>query len=167
MIANLDTERSRLTYAFLFERFAVTVKQWIEHAPGGDERGARVEIQRLEAHPTGSQYATVPLALTEPVWRADLFTLISGAPGNFDSAHYHPHFDGLEPSERYWADDLPGDPVAWLSTQLTDHLDALLLAGGAQDLAGGPEADDVRAAVPDILDRVRRCMSPTPLSSPE
>ena len=165
MISNRDTERSRLTYAFLFERYAVTVKQWIEHTPDGDERGARVEIQRLETHPTGSQYASVPLALTHPVWRADLFTLISGAPGNFDRAHYHPVFDGVEPSDRQWADDLPSDPFGWLRTQLSSQLDAVLVAGGAPDLAGGPEAADVRAAIPDILDRVRRCMSPAPLTS--
>lgn len=164
MISNLDTRHSQLTDAFLFERFAVTIRQWIGYSPGGDERGSRVEIERLEPDPAGSQHAGVPLARTDPVWWADLFTLISGAPGNFDSAHYHPNFCGLEPSDRHWADTLTADRVAWLSGQLTERLNEILVTGGAPDLAGGPEVPDAKATVPDILERVRRCMSPAPLT---
>jgi hypothetical protein len=147
-----------VTYAFLFGRLAVTVKQWVQHADDGDEHGARVEIQRLEQHPIGSEFAAVPLSLTNPVWRADLFTFEPGAPGNHDRAHFHPAFDGYEPSDRCWDEDLQSDPIGWLQTQLGDRFADVLAAGGAAELATGPEASDVLTALPQILDAARRCL---------
>jgi hypothetical protein len=157
------SERGRVTYAFLFERIAVTVKRWVQHAPDGDERGARVEIQRLEWSPIGSEFAAVPVSLKDPLWRADLFTFVPGAPGNHERAHFHPIFDGYEPSDRptdrSWDPDLTADPIAWLETQLGDKFGDVLIAGGASDLAVGQEAADVLAVLPQILDSARRCLA--------
>jgi hypothetical protein len=153
------SERGRVIYAFLCGRLAVTVKQWVQHAEDGDEHGARVEIQRLEQRPIGSEFAAVPLSFTDPVWRADLFTFEPGEPGNHDRAHFHPTFDGYEPSDRSWDVDLQSDPIGWLQTQLGDKFADVLAVGGAADLAGGPETADVRSALPHIVEAARRCLA--------
>ena len=149
------SERGRVTYAFLFERLAVTVRRWVEHGPDGPEQGARIEIQRLEARTMGSEFSGQPVDLKDPIWRADLFTLVSGPPGNFDRAHFHAIFNGDEPPDRSWDTELTADPIAWLETQLGQRLADVLTTAGASDLAGGPEAADVQAVLPQIFSTPR------------
>jgi hypothetical protein len=145
-------------YGFLFERVAITVGKWIEHGAEGDEAGCRIEIRRLEEEEAGSEFAGRRMCLAQPIWRGDLFTLAAGEPGNWDRAHYHPRFHGIEPSERAWDPELTKSPVDWLRKQLEDNLDGILQEGGAPDLAAGDDLRLVREVLPRILTAVEECL---------
>jgi hypothetical protein len=116
----------------------------------------RLEVRLLGdvAH-RGSESAGQPILVDQPVWRADLFDLVDGQPGNFARAHFHSRFDGVEPSDRYRDDALSSDPMAWLATQLAD-LARLLEKGGIQ-IEGQEvkrveaDGDELRQAVPEIV----------------
>ena len=149
-------------YAFLFDRIAITVGKWIEHGSEGEEAGCRIQIQRLEEEEAGSEFAGRRVCLTQPIWRGDLFTLATGRPGNWDRAHYHPRFHGIEPSDRAWDPELTRSPVDWLRSRLGSNLDRMLQEGGAPDLAGGEDARLVREALPRISAAVEECLSPAP-----
>ena len=139
--------------AFVFEKVAVVVSPW--HEPmDPPERGARVEVRLVADEPRrGSPSAAQRVVLDQPVFRADLFDQAGGPPGNLRSAHVHPYFDGVEPSDRVWHDDIQRDPTGWLGSEL-DDLHGLLERGGV-DVAEASwlEADAaaVRAAVPVVV----------------
>jgi hypothetical protein len=84
--------------------------------------------------------------LADPVFRADLFDQMTAPPGNLHSAHYHPNFNGIEPCDRVWSDDLKQDASAWLASQLSD-LRALLVASKRTDISGEPWVDADTAAL--------------------
>lgn len=151
--------RGRVKYAFLFDRFAITVQDYMLHLPEGDERGPRVEVQRLEEHATGSEAAIIPTSLGDPIWRGDFFRFVPGAPGNWDRSHYHPIFDGLEPCERAWLPELEEDPIAWIQSELADNLKSIFTVGNAHDLLDDDSIADVRAAIPAIADAMRMCQT--------
>jgi hypothetical protein len=92
--------------AFLFETVGITAQLWSEQGGDGREAGVRVEMQRLDEQPGASEYDAVELRLHDPIFRADLFRIDTGAPGNFDRAHYH-RFEGRYPASgsltRLWA----------------------------------------------------------------
>ena len=93
------------------------------------EHGARIEIRQLQAHPhRGTESASQLTTVNRPLWRADLFDRITDPPGSFGVAHYHPQFDGNEPSARNWDAALTADPWAWLGDQIASLGTA---AGGA------------------------------------
>jgi hypothetical protein len=151
--------------AFVFERVAVIVEPW--HEPmEPPERGARVEVRLLDDEPPrGSRSAAQRMVIDQPLFRADLFDEVDGPPGNLRKAHFHPSFDGVEPCERAWSDEIRDDPTGWLVKQL-DDLPALLAQSGV-DVADAPWADGdaaaLREAVPAIVaaveatwNRVRR-----------
>jgi len=147
------TQDLAVQQAFVFEKVAVIVGPWHEPADP-PERGARVEVRLLADEPRrGSPAASPRVVIDEPVFRADLFDQAGGPPGNLRSAHFHPHFDGIEPSDRVWHDDIQRDPTGWLESELGD-LHGLLERGGV-DVAGASwlEADAaaVRAAVPVVV----------------
>jgi hypothetical protein len=139
--------------AFVFEGVAVLVGPWHEPA-NPPERGTRVEVRLLDDEPKrGSQFAAERVVLDRPAFRADLFDQITSPPGNLKSAHFHPHFDGIEPSNRVWDDAIQRDPTGWLAGELAD-LPALLARGGVE--TSGLEwlerdAKAVRDAAPDIV----------------
>ena len=83
-------------YAFILsDSFAITVEPFVVlDSRTGDENGARIQIRRVQ---DGAEPAT---QLGEPIWRGDLFKLTDGSPGNWDRAHYHPRFHGLQAGER-------------------------------------------------------------------
>ncbi len=138
--------------AFLFEDIGVTLQQWMERAEDGDEIGVRVEIQHLAVEQpadTASEFAAKVMTLSRPIWRADIFTLTSSDPGNFDRAHYHPHFDGSQPCDRAWDQLLTQDPFAWLSDQLAS-VPEILEQAGAADLAGSSDPARVADMAPAI-----------------
>ena len=142
--------------AFVFEGIAVLVGPW--HEPmTPPERGARVEVRLLDLEPKrGSRFAAERVVLDQPVFRADLFDRTDSPAGNLKSAHFHPRFDGIEPCDRHWDEEIQRDPAAWLAGELRD-LEALLERSGAdvgdaQWLAS--DADALRAAVPEIVDAV-------------
>ena len=139
--------------AFVFEKVAVLVGPWREPMEP-PERGARVEVRLLADEPRrGSWAAAQRVVIDQPVFRADLFDQVDGPPGNLRSAHFHPHFEGVEPCERHWPDEIRADPTGWLGAQLGD-LRRLLEESGV-DVTDAAWVDDdaaaLRDAVPDVV----------------
>jgi hypothetical protein len=144
--------------AFVFEKVAVLVRTW--HEPmEPPERGARVEVRLLADEPRrGSPSAAQRVVIDQPVFRADLFDQVDGPPGNLLSAHFHPRFEGFEPCDRHWRDEIRADPIGWLEVQLGD-LRRLLEQSGV-DVSDAPwieeDAAALRDAVPGVLAAVER-----------
>jgi hypothetical protein len=69
------------------------------------------------------------ITIDQPVWRADLFDRLDGTPGAFQAAHFHPHFVGVEPCPRHWAEQVKAAPWDWLRSQLSDVADIVSTAG--------------------------------------
>ncbi|MQA86377.1 MAG: hypothetical protein GEV03_17520 [Streptosporangiales bacterium] len=139
--------------AFVYNEVAVLVRHWfeIDLADSHLEHGARIELRRLDAQPhRGSESAAQRILLDQPVWRADLFDRIDGAPGAFEAAHFHPRFDGVEPSERHWADVVKAQPWEWLQGQLSD-VGELAVTAGVTLRDPTADAAQVRADAPAIV----------------
>ncbi len=155
-----------MLYAFGFERVGVFVSDlyFVNPRPAkgheGAERGVRVELRALERRPLrGSIYSAQPIAVDQPLWRVDLLEAVASAPGSLDRAHHHPAFDGWEPGDRHFVEELSAAPVEWLAGELTD-LDAVLArAGVAPGTAGPGDAAALRDTVPEIRDVVRRLLA--------
>lgn len=121
-----------MQHAFVFNEIAVLVRHWfeIDLADSHLEHGARVELRLLVPQPRrGSESAAQKIVVDQPVWRADLFDRIDGTPGAFEAAHFHPHFVGVEPSDRHWDDAVKAAPWEWLGARLTDIADVVATAG--------------------------------------
>jgi hypothetical protein len=147
-------------HAFLFDELGLTLQQWMERAADGDEIGVRAELHHFAADKPAedaSEFAAKVMTLSRPIWRADIFTLTTGEPGNFARAHFHPRFDGTEPCERDWDPNLSADPFAWLAQQLTD-LPRVLARAGAGELAGSPDCARAAALAGEIAQVARACM---------
>ncbi len=147
-----------MLYAWGFERVGVVAGDlyFLDPNPSsgqeGAERGVRLEVRLLDRPPlTGSIYAAQPIVIDRPVWRADLLETVSGDPGSHDRTHHHPHFQGWEPGTRQFDPALSGDPMGWLSDQLTRLPD--LLAGAEIDAGeiGPADARDLAATAPEIV----------------
>jgi len=146
-------------YAFILsDAFAITVEPFVVlDSRTGDENGARIQIRRVhDGVEPGTQ-------LGEPIWRGDLFKLTAGAPGNWDRAHYHPRFHGLEAGERQLDPELSKDPLNWALLQLSD-LRALASRAEAPDLAAasGELQPQVDAARDEILVALQKCAAAPP-----
>jgi hypothetical protein len=154
-----------MRHAFVFEKIAVLVGPWREPMEP-PERGARVEVRLIADEPRrGSRYAAERVVIDQPLFRADLFDQMDAPPGNLHSAHFHPHFDGIEPCDREWKDEIKSDPTGWLAGELGD-LRGLLersgVAGANSEFDADADADALRQAIPAITaaveaawDRVR------------
>jgi hypothetical protein len=139
--------------AFVFEGVAVLVGPWREPMDP-PERGARVEVRLLVDEPRrGSRFAAQRVVIDQPLFRADLFDQTNQPPGNLASAHFHPHFDGVEPSDREWKDEIKLEPTRWLADELGDLRGLLERSGvevaGARWVDGDAKA--LREAVPTIV----------------
>jgi hypothetical protein len=153
-------------YAFGFDKVGVVVSDLYfldpVQKPGqeGAEHGVRLEVRLLRrGELRGSVYSAQPIAIDEPVWRADLLETVDSAPGSFDRTHHHPRFTGWEPGRREFEPSLSGDPLPFVGGQLSD-LAGLLARGGLDADAVGPrDAADLRHAVPEILDATRRLLA--------
>ncbi len=152
-LALLPDRRRGTRQAFIFEGTAVLVSQW--RAPTDQpERGARIELRLLEDQPhRGSVVASQRLVIDEPRFRVDVFDRMDGPPGNLRSAHFHSSFDGVEPSNRVWTEQLRQEPSAWLAKTLSDLPGLLERSGGIPADATWLDADTnaLRAAVPSIV----------------
>lgn len=150
-----------MKHAFVFERIAVLVFPW--HEPGfRPERGARVEVRILDEEPRrGSPSAAQRVVIDQPLFRADLFDEVDGPPGNLRAAHFHPHFDGVEPCERTWPGGIRDDPTGWLATQLSDLPRLLEQSGFDAGAAAWIDADtaNLRDAVPAVVAAVEATWS--------
>jgi hypothetical protein len=155
-----------MLYAFAFERLGVVLGDLYfldpRPTPGqeGAERGVRLELRIFDRLPlTGSVYAAQPIAVGQPVWRADLLESVSGPFASFDRTHHHPRFVGWEPGSRVFEEALSTDPVQWVGERLR-NADELL---AAVDLQSGDvsveDVADLRDAVPEILETLRRLLA--------
>ena len=155
-----------MLYAFGFERVGVVVSDLYfvnpRPLPGqeGAERGVRLELRVLEREPLkGSIYSAQPIVVGQPIWRVDLLESVDSEPGSLDRAHHHPAFDGWEPGKRFFVPELTAAPLEWMADRLVD-LDALLAQARMEaDVAGPGDAAALRAAVPEIVDAVRRLLA--------
>ena len=155
-----------MLYAFAFEQVGVVVGDlyFVDPNPGagqeGAERGVRLEVRIFERPPVeGSVYAAQAIHVARPIWRADLLEQVDGPYGSFDRTHHHPQFRGWEPSRRKFEPELSANPVEYVGAMLAD-LDGLLAgAEMSPDDVAPTDADDLRAAVPEILDAVRRLLA--------
>jgi hypothetical protein len=154
-----------MLYLFGFERVGVAISDLYfvdpNPAPGqeGAERGVRLELRMLERGALhGSIYSAQPIAVDKPIWRADLLESADGPPATFDRTHHHPRFTNWDPSPRKFVPELSADPVSWVTARLTDLEGLLAEAGVAPDAAGPRDADDLRAAVPEIEQALRRLL---------
>jgi hypothetical protein len=116
-------------------RSAVTIRHWFEINldDASMEHGARIEIRELPVQPhRGSESASQLIAVDRPLWRADLFDRLADRPGTFAAAHYHPRFNGNEPTARHWDAALTADPWAWLGDQIASLGTAATTGEGGQ-----------------------------------
>ncbi|MFC5064754.1 hypothetical protein [Actinomycetospora atypica] len=139
-----------ITYSFTAT--AVTVRRWFEVGTDATfETGARVELALREALPhRGSESAAQPLVVDRTFWRADIFGRLDRPGAPYGAAHYHPRFDGDEPSERTWDRRLTEHPWEWLGEQLGDLDRRLTEAGLSADLARD-DAEALRHATGQIV----------------
>jgi hypothetical protein len=150
---------------FGFERIGVLISDLYFVHPNppkgqeGAEHGVRLELRVLERGDLkGSIYSAQPISVGQPIWRADLLESVDGQPGSFDRTHHHPAFTGWEPGHRVFVRELSADPIAWLASKLSDLPEVLKGAGVSADVAGPDDADELRRAVPDILDTIERML---------
>ena len=154
-----------MLYAFGFERVGVLVGDlyFVDPQPPrgqeGAEHGVRIELRMLGRMPLrGSIYSAQPIEIGEPVWRADLLETVAGRLGSFDRTHHHPVFSGWDPGHRVFVKELSADPLGWLGQTLAD-LDGLLASAGFPlDTAGPDDAEQLRAAAPEIVNAARRLL---------
>jgi hypothetical protein len=174
-------EEVGVLYVFGFERTGVVMGDLYlvdpEPEPGqeGAERGVRLEVRLVEqGAPPGSIYSARPIAVTRPVWRADLLESVDGPPGSFDRTHYHPALRDWEPGPRIFDRDLQAHPVEWVGARLAGLETLLAEAGVAADPAYAGDAEALRGCLAEImgtlsrlLERVRRGELATPPGGPE
>jgi hypothetical protein len=152
---------ARVLQAWVFDRTAVIVFPWREPAEP-PERGARVEVRLLAEEPNrGSFSAAQRVVIDHPVFRADLFDQTTAEPGNLRSAHFHPHFEGVEPCDRNWLEVIKRDPAGWLASELGD-LAGMLNRSGVDTGDGSwiaHDAAELREAIPAIVSAVEATWS--------
>jgi hypothetical protein len=153
-------------HVFGFERVGVAVGDlyFVDPRPGpgqeGAERGVRLEVRWMESPPVeGSIYASRPIVLDRPIWRADLLESVAGGPGTWDRTHHHPKMYGWEPNTRQFDDAMSADPLAFVAGQLSDLPG--LMRGAGMDPTAVPDRDvaDLRAAAPEIVDTTRALLA--------
>ncbi|HVH21036.1 MAG TPA: hypothetical protein VNA11_01125 [Pseudonocardia sp.] len=154
--------------SFVHSQVAVLVRHWFEIGltDGVLEHGARLELRLLDpqAH-RGTESAAQRFVIDQPVWRADLFDRLDRPAGTFSAAHFHPRFDGDEPSDRVFREELTADPWAWAVAQLSD-LAAVADAAGLPPDTVAADAPDVREQAALIVDTARS-LAPTECRSRE
>ncbi|MHB1444474.1 MAG: hypothetical protein ACYCTI_07835 [Acidimicrobiales bacterium] len=154
-----------MLYVFGFDRVGVAVSElyFVDPRPSpgqeGAEHGVRLEVRLIQAgQADGSIYAARPIEVGRPIWRADLLESVEGPPASFDRTHHHPRFRGWEPGRRQFEEEMSADPISWVGTRLSD-LQALLEGAGVDaSEVSDTDADQLRAAVPDILSAIQRLL---------
>ena len=139
--------------AFVFESVAVLVFPWSEPADP-PEQGTRVEVRLLAPEARrGSFSAAQRFVIDHPVFRADLFDRVDAPAGNLLAAHFHPNFEGVEPCDRVWPDEIRHDAAGWLAGELSD-LEHLLARAGVDVTDATVVERDARAlrdAIPVVV----------------
>ena len=155
-----------MLYLFGFQKIGVVISDLYfvdpHPIPGQEspERGARLEVRFLEQHAVeGSIYASRPIAIGLPIWRADLLESADGPPGTFDRTHHHPGYRGWEAGERVFDEELSARPMAWVGRALGDLKSLLAWAGLDPGDVGEDDARQLADAVPEILDALSRLLA--------
>jgi hypothetical protein len=144
--------------AWLFDTLTVTMSRIdfldpeLAPAPDTRERGVRVEIRPIESASIGSIYASPQLTLAPAAVRIDL---LESAPGAADRMHWHPTMDGGEPGDRIFDDDIPADPLGWLSDRLGEVMTLLQRAGVGEATRHERSAHDVADHREEIVSAAR------------
>ena len=139
-----------MQHILALSRSAVIIRHWFEINldDASMEHGVRIEIRELVRHPhRGSESASQLTTVDRPLWRADLFDRLADPPGSFSVAHFHPQFNGNEPSARCWDADLSADPWTWLGEQIAS-------LGAAAGGAGWPIDPGDAAELPGLASEV-------------
>jgi hypothetical protein len=146
-------------YAFiLLDSFAITVEPFVVlDSNSGNEHGARIQVRRVQAA------AEPGTQLAQPIWRGDLFRLTEGPTGNWDRAHYHPRFEGLQAGSRFTDPQLTRDPITWALAQLSD-LHSLATNAEAPDLAAA--SAKLQPQVDGLHDEIRVALEKSAAVSP-
>ncbi len=145
-----------MQHILALSRSAVIIRHWfeIDLDDASMEHGARIEIRELVRHPhRGSESASQLTTVDRPLWRADLFDRLADPPGSFSVAHFHPVFNGNEPSARCWDAALSADPWTWLGDQITSLGAA---AGGAGWLIDPGDAAELPGLASEVVATARR-----------
>ncbi len=151
-----------MLHVFGFDKVGVVVGDlyFLDPQPGqgqeGAERGVRLEVRLLATQPSeGSIYASRPILVDRPIWRADLLESVAGGPGTWDRTHHHPKMRGWEPDIRQFDDAMSADPLGFVAERLGDL--PALVAGADVDPATITDRDteELRAAVPEIIATTR------------
>jgi hypothetical protein len=125
----------------------------------GAEHGVRLELRVFgRGELKGTIYSAQPIEVGQPIWRVDLLESVTGRPGSFDRTHHHPAFTGWNPGRRVYVKELSADPLGWLGAQLAELGAVLASAGVPAEVAGPSDAEDLRRAVPEIVDVTRRLL---------
>lgn len=149
---------------FGFDRIGVAISDLYfvdpDPTPGqeGAERGARLEVRFVErGELNGTIYSAQPIAVGRAIWRADLLESVAGPPASYDRTHHHPRFSRKtwDPGARTFEPELSAHPLKWVGHHLAD-LPGILRDGGVDpDEVGPNDAEDLRAAVPEIMAALR------------
>ena len=154
-----------MLYVFGFDKVGVAVSElyFVDPRPAKDQEGAehgvRLEVRLIQAgEAEGSIYASRPIEVGQPIWRADLLESVDGPPASYDRTHHHPRFRGWEPGRRTFDEAMTKDPLGYLTSRLSD-LDGLLEGAGISP-AEVSEADSrqLKAAAPEIVAVVGRLL---------
>ncbi|QUQ65375.1 hypothetical protein [Kutzneria sp. CA-103260] len=147
-----------MLYMFGFDRIGVVLGDlfFVDPEPvkgqEGAEHGVRLELRLIERGPLkGTIYSAYPIAVEDPVWRADFLESVDGRPGSFDRTHHHPAFTGWNPGARVFTRELSADPLGWLAGKLADLDGVLAEAGFPADTVGPDDAAELRLAAPEIV----------------
>jgi hypothetical protein len=138
---------------WMFGHLAITVARIdfldpaLVSSPDVRERGVRIEVRPVGTHAEGSVYASPTHVLQPALCRIDF---LESAPGAADRMHWHPAMQSGEPGDRTFDQDMPADPIAWLTTFLRD-LDGFLVRAKVPDVeAMARDLEEVRATVHEI-----------------
>ena len=149
-----------MMYVFIFGPVAITSEHFETIEPDGShEFGTRIQLRRVRSevvdgvrHKAGRD--GLHTTLGSPIWRADLFGAVGGAPGNHDHAHFHPTFVGMQPCEREFDQAVVDDPIAWTKAQLSD-LRRVLTVGGAPELIDQVDQAELDRSWPMIEESIK------------
>lgn len=122
----------------------------------GAEAGVRVELRRLERLPLrASIYSAQPMSLEESLFRVDLFESFPSGRGARDRVHYHPHFEGWDPSLRVFDRELSADPLGWLARKLSDLPPILGVSDHRDSAALAEKSEEIVATIDTLWAKVR------------
>lgn len=154
-----------MLYVFGFDRVGVAVSElyFVDPRPAqgqeGAEHGVRLEVRLIQAGAAeGSIYASRPIEVGQPLWRADLLESVDGPAGSYDRTHHHPRFRGWEPGRRTFDETMTADPLGFLMTRLSDLAGLLQGAGMPADAVSDQDAARLKEAAPEIVTVVGRLL---------